>query len=331
VGDQPVTPTRIEDVGARVLRSQWFLGLVSAAIVVLLVLVSWPWSFNRFVLKATTRIVEISASAPGVHVIGVNLPKSGEIQIFGAHADGLPPELAALAGAAVSVRLVASSATLQSISLPGGAGLVVRATSDGRADIGVLNNGIISVALSGTIDRIDGNGQHTTIANIERATAWNIRPAGKNPARLVLPPGAAPVALYNQPISDFWFRPPRPAGDDPRTFQSEILNGELQVLDTGTKIELQPRELVLLEGGSRMLSRLDVIDRAITVDVSGEADRISVGPPRPGVPFRLDRDLTPSVLSYLFGQHELKLLWGISLAVLGALWKARQWALKWGR
>jgi hypothetical protein len=210
-----------------------------------------------------------------------------------------------------------------------GAGLVVRATSDGGADIGVLNDGSISLALSGMIDRIDGNGQRTSIANIERPTPWEIRPAGRNPARLVLPPGVGPIALYNQPISEFWFRPPRPAGDDPRTFQSEILNGELQVLDTGTKIELQPRELVLLEGGSRMLSRLEVIDRAITVDVSGEADRISVGPPRPGAPFRLDRDLTPSVLSYLFGQHELQLLWSISLAVLGALWSARQWALKW--
>jgi hypothetical protein len=333
MGKKPVMPTSIEDVGARVLRSHWFMGLVSAAIVGLLVLASWPWWFNRFVLKATTRIVEISAlapaSAPGVQVIGVNLPKGSEIQIFDAHADGLPPELKALAVTPVSVRLVASSATLQSISLPSKAGLVVRTTFDGGIDIGVLNDGSISVALSGTIDRIDGNGKRTTIATIERPTPWEIRAAGSNPARLVLPPGAAPIALYNQPISDFWFRPPRPAGDDSCTFQSEILNGELQVLDTGTKIELQPRELVLLEGGSRMLSRLEVIDRAITVDVSGEAKRISVGPPRPGIPFRLDRDLTPSVLSYLFGQHELKLLWGISLAALGALWKARQWALGW--
>jgi hypothetical protein len=150
-----------------------------------------------------------------------------------------------------------------------------------------------------------------------------------NPARLVLPPGTAPIALYNQPISDFWFRSPRPAGEDPHTFQSEILKGQLQVLDTGTKVELEPRELVLLEGGNRVLSRLEIIDKAIAVDVEGDAKQISVGPPRPGIPFSLDRNLTPSVLSYLFGQHELKLLWGIAVAVLGGLWKARQWALKW--
>jgi len=301
MANPPATRSSIEDIGARVLRSRWFLGLVAVAIVGLLILASWPWWFNRFMLTATTRIVEISASAPGVHEIGMKLPKSSEIQIFGAHADDLPPELAALAAAAVSVRLAASSATLQSVSLPGGAELVVRTTSDGGTDIGVLNGGSISLALSGTIERIDENGQRTTIASIVRATAWEIRPAERNsPARLVLPLGAEPIALYNQPISDFRFRPPRPAGeDDPRTFQSEILKGELQLLDTGTRTELQPHELILLEGGSRFLSRLEVIDRAIAVDVSGEADRISIGPPRPGGPLRLDRDLTPSVLSYL--------------------------------
>jgi TIR domain len=323
--DRPPPLTSVKDIGARVLRSRWFLGPVSAAIIGLLVLSSWPWSFNRFVLKVTTRIVQISASAPGVHEIGVNLAKT-EIQIFGAHAKGLPPELAALSADAVSVRLFASSANLQSISLPSGAGLVVRATSNGGTDIGVLSDGSIVLSLSGTIERIDENGQHTKIANIERATGWDIRSATKNsPARLVLPPGAASIAIYNQPISGFSLAPGYPY------FQSEILKGELQILDTATKIELEPRGSVLLEGGSRMLSRLEVIDGALAVDLSGEADRISTGTPRPGLPFRLDRDLTPSILSYLLGSHELKLLWGIVVAVLGALWKARQWALKWGK
>jgi hypothetical protein len=78
-----------------------------------------------------------------------------------------------------------------------------------------------------------------------------------------------------------------------------------------------------------MLSRLEVAENIIAVDLSGEAEEISVGPPRPGSPFRLDRDLRPSLLSYLVSQHELKLLWGITVAVLAALWKARQWALTW--
>lgn len=323
--------TSIEDSGARVLRSLWFLGLVSAAIVGLLVLASWSWWFNRFVITATTRIVEISASTLGAHNIGVRLPTGDEIQVFGARTDGFPPELAGIAAAA-SVRIIISNAVLQSISLPRGAGLVARTTSDGGADIGVLDDGSISLAISGAVESIDEDGTRRTIANIARATAWDIRPADKNsPARLVLPPGTAPIVLYNQPVDDIWFRPPRPADDDPRTYESEILNGELQLLDTGTRVKLQPHELVLLEGGRRFLSRLEVADGAIAVDISGEANRISIGPPRPGLPLRLDRDLTPSILAYLVGQHELKLLWGIALAVLGSLWRARQWALKWGK
>ena len=176
------------------------------------------------------------------------------------------------------------------------------------------------------------HGAHDVLVDFIQSLA----PPRRVVARVVLPPNAGPIALYtialyNQPISDFWFRYPRIAGDDPRTYQSEILTGQLQILDTGAKIKLQPRELILLEGGSRMLSRLEIIDKAVAVDVSGEANRISVGPPRPGSPFSLDRDLTPSVLSYLLNQHELKVLWGIALTLLGALWKARQWALKWAK
>jgi hypothetical protein len=296
----------------------------------LLGLASWPWWINRFLLRANTQFVEISTSAPAIHVIGLPLLDGVEIQIFDAHADGLPPELSSLAAASVTLRLVVSNATLQSISLPSGAGLVVRVRPNGGVDIGVLNDGSISLAISGTIDRIADNGRRTTVANIERATVLDVRPAEKNnPARIVLPPGAAPIAIYNQPIDSFRFGRARPTGDDPRTFQSEILDGEIQILDTGTSIELQPHELVLLEGGTRQLSRLEITDKSIAVDISGEADRISAGPPRTGVPFRLDRDLTPSVLSYLVGQHELKLLWGLAVVVLGALWKARQWALEW--
>jgi hypothetical protein len=319
-----------EEIGARVLRGQWFLGILSIAIVGVLILATWPWCFNRFVLKVNTRFIEISASTPGTHQISVTWPKDREIQVLGADADGLPPELAALRSSVVTVRLLASSATLQSISLPSDGGLIVRTTSEGRGDIGALNGTTIVLSLRGAIEQVNDNGQHSKIADIKRATLWEIRPATRNsPARIVLPRDAAPISLYNQPVGDFRFAPPRPAGVDLRTFQSEILNGELQILDTATKAELQPRELILVEGGSRMLSRLELADGVLAVDMSGEADRISVGPPRPGIPFRLDRNLTPSVLSYLLGQHELKLLWGVALTVLGALWRAREWAPSW--
>ena len=324
--------TSAEGIAERLLKSWVFVILVSVVIVGLLGLASWPWSTNRFVLKVATRAVAVAAAAPGVHVFGLRLPPDTELRILGADTNGLPPEIAMLAGTTVAVRLWVSHATLQSITLPSGAGLIVRAAADGSIDIGVLNDGSISLALAGRIERIGDRGERTMIANIDRAVGWDITPLAPNvPARLVVRAGGASFALYNQPITDIWFRPPRAAGADQRTFQSEIVNGELQLLDTAAKIALDPRELVLLEGGSRMLSRLEVTDGAVAVDVTGVANRISVGPPRPGSPFRLDRDLTPSLLAYLVGQHELKMLWGIAAAVLGAMWKARQWALKWGK
>lgn len=318
----------IEERCARLLRSMWFFGLASALIVGLLVLASWPWSFNRFALAATSRVFEISASAPGVHDVDVKLPDGAEVQIFGASSDDLPPELDALRADVSSVRLKVSKAVFQSISLPSGAGLVARAPAEGGIDIGVLMDGAISLTLSGKIELVDPSGTRRTIADIARPTVWEIRAVDANsPARLVLPSSVPPIALYNQPIYSFRFRPPRQAEDVLGASELEILGGELQILDTGEKVELHPRELVLLEGGQRYLSRLEMANGAVAVEISGEADRISVGPPRPGLPLRLDRDITPSVLSYLVGQHELKLLWGVGLAVLGALWKARQWAL----
>ena len=320
----------IEDGGARLLRSMWFFTLAAAAIVGLLVLASWPWWFNRFALAVTSRVIEVSVSAPGFHDIGVKLPDGKEFQIFGARPNDLPPELTALRSTVGSVRLVASSAVLQNISLPSGAGLIASARVGGGADIGVLRDGAVSLALFGKIEVVDPSGARKAIADIPRPTVWDVRPADSNsPVRLVLASGVPSIALYNQPIDSFRFRPPRPAEDEPGTAETEILSGELQLLDTGEKVKLNSRELLLLEGGRRFLSRLEIADGAVTVDISGEAKRISVGPPRPGLPLRLDRDLTPSVLSYLIGQHELKLLWALGLAVLGSLWKARQWALKW--
>jgi hypothetical protein len=323
--------TTIEARAAGLLRSWWFFGLASAATVGLLVLASWPWRFNRFALAVTSRVVEISASATRVHDIGVKLPDGEDIRIFGARPDDLPPELEPLRGVVGAVRLAASSAVLQSISLPSGAGLVVRASEGGGVDIGVLKDGAIGLVFSGKIEVIDPSGVRKTVADISsHRTLWQVRPANAHAtARVVMPSRVPPIALYNQPIDNFRFRPPSPAEDDPGAAESEIVSGKLELLDTGEKVELNPRELILLEGGSRFLSRMEAADGGVAVDISGVADQVSVGPARPGLPLRLDRDLTPSVLSYLVGQHQLKLLWGLGLAVLGALWKVRQWALKW--
>ena len=97
------------------------------------------------------------------------------------------------------------------------------------------------------------------------------------------------------------------------------------MLDTGATETLRPGELVWLRDISAFLVLLETTPDGLLVDVSGEGRSIGVGSPR-GEGWRPDRDLTPSVFAYLAGQHELKLLWGVAVVVLGALWRARQWA-----
>src|SRR5205823_171370 len=123
------------------------------------------------------------------------LPPRKEFQLFNVNKDGLPFEFSSEA-ASFSARLVASNAVLQSIRLPLDAGLVVRMMSDGSMDLGVLNGGTISLALSGNVDRIAADGSRTPIAVEERALVLEITAAQRNsPARLVLPPIGEPIAF----------------------------------------------------------------------------------------------------------------------------------------
>jgi hypothetical protein len=328
--EKAISRTTIEDISANILRSRWMFPLISLALISILILASFPWYANRFILKATTRVIQLSASSPVFQEIWAKLPEDSKIEIYGADLKGFPPELAALGLDVTNLTFFASRATLQSISLPRLAELEIRSTPDNGIDIGILKQGSISLSLSGTVERLDDGGRRTRIANLEHTVVLNIRAAALySSARVVLSGGIESFALYDLPIADFRFAPPRPSNIASRSFHSEILSGDLQLLDTGEKVELAPRELILLEGGSKNLVRLEKTNQGLTVDLSGKVERMSVGPPRTGTPFRLDRDVTPSILSYLMGQHELKLLWAAALALLGGFWKARQWALKW--
>jgi hypothetical protein len=170
----------VEAFTAHFLRSGWFFGLLSVVVFGLLLLASVSWPLNRFVLTVYTRVAEIYASSTGNHEIGIALPDNSEIRVFGARPDGLPPELRVLSPDTDSIRLVATKTTLQRISLADGDGLVIALGSDGSVDLGILNNGSISLAISGSIQSVDQTGQRRFVADIERATEWNIQATGPN-------------------------------------------------------------------------------------------------------------------------------------------------------
>ncbi|HMD98980.1 MAG TPA: hypothetical protein VKM93_16820 [Terriglobia bacterium] len=324
-----------EGIAARLLRSGWLLLVASGAVFVLLILVSVSWRNNRFDLQAVSGLVEVTASTRATHTIGVKLAEGAEFRLFGTHLQNRPPELAQAGDPYNGIRLTADSVVLESVVLDPDTILTLTSTTDGSPDLRIMVGGAIKLTLSGTIRQIADNGVARQIAVTERPFGLDATPSGTVvPVRLVLPAAGElkGIALYDQPIHRLDFTRPRPTNEDQRLpFQSELLSGKLKLLDTGDELPLQPRELIWLKEVAATAGRLEFGADGVAINASGHALSIGIGPPRPGSPPLPDRDVTPSVLAYLLGQHELKLAWGAALAVLAALWKARQWAFKWGR
>ena len=324
-----------EDIAARLLRSRWLLPVAGCAMSVVLILISVSWRKNRFDLQAVSGLIEITASTQATHIIGVKLPEGTEFRLSGTHLQNGPPELAQANDPYNGIRLTADSVVLESIILDSNTILTLMTTTDGSPDLRIAVGGSIKLTLSGTIRQIADNGIARQIAVAERAFGLDVSPDGTEvPVRLVLP-GAGKlkgIALYDQPIHRLSFTRPRLSNEDQRlSFQSELLSGKLKLLDTGDEVPLQPRGLIWLKNVAATAARLEFGADGVAINASGHALSIGIGPPRPGSPPVPDRDITPSVLAYLLGQHELKLAWGAALAVWTALWKARQWALKWGK
>jgi hypothetical protein len=323
-----------EGIAARLLRIPWLLPVACFVVLVLLILVSVSWTDNRFDLQAVSVLVEVTASTQATHTIGAKLAGSTEFRLSGTHLQDRPPELAQVSDPYNGIRLTADSVVLEGVVLGPDTILTLTSTTDGSPDLRVTAGGAIKLTLSGTIREIAENGIARHIAVAERPFGLDASPGGTVvPVRLVLA-GAGKlkgIALYDQRIRRLSLTRPRPNNEDQQLpFQSELLSGKLKLLDTGDEFPLQPHELIWLRGTEATAGRLEFAADGIAINLSGHARSIGIGPPRPGSPPLPDRDVTPSVLAYLLGQHQLKLAWGAALAVLSALWKARQWALNWG-
>jgi hypothetical protein len=322
-----------EGTAARLLRSRWLLPAAGIVTLGLLLLASISWCNNRFALQVVSRLAEITASAEAKHSIGVAMPSGMEIRLYGTGLAERPPELAGITKSPNGIRLTADKVVLDYIEVQGGTVLTFTTTQDGSPDLRLTGGGSIGLTLSGIIHQIGDDGHLTQLAVADRPFGIDIAPTDTvDSARLVLVGGGGlkGIAIYDQPVRGLRFSRPRASDNDQRLpFQSELINGTLQLLDTTQNMTLRPRELVWLEDVSATVARLDMTADGVAVDASGHARSIGLGPPRAGLPPRPDRDLTPSVLGYLMGQHELKLLWGVAITALAALWKARQWGLKW--
>jgi hypothetical protein len=321
-----------ESVAAKFLRSRWFIGGTMILIACLMVCASFSWWSNRFSLEVVSRTIDITASERADHSLGILLPTDAEVRVSGYDSSEFPPELLGFSKQKPIIRLSASKVVLDSILLDSGASLMATVTANGSPDLRLAGGGDIGITFEGTVSEIHDHGAPTEVAQASRAFRFNAKQGSSpEPVRVVLVGATAlhGLALFDQPVNQIRFSRPLPSTEDRRLpFQSEIISGTLQLLDSDNKVTLRPHELVWLDDISATAARIEITGEGVALEASGLARRIGLGPPRPGGPPTPDRDLTPSILEYLLGQHSLKIAWGAAIALLAALWKARQWALK---
>lgn len=345
--------SRPEDLAARLLRSRWILPIVAVPILVVLLLASFAWPDNRFTLQATSPIVRIVADAKVAHEQQILVPPDAELLVSGYRIQDPPFELGALRDRTAPLRLKSDQPMrLLEIALSPKAELTLTQAADGSPAIWLGGGAGMSIALAGAVRLQSTSESWQEIARLEHAAELILEPAGDN-ALLQLSfaaIGKSPSpAIRDQKVIEIRFSRPLTNPQAP-LFRSEITAGTLRLLDTGQEVKLRPGEPVWLETMSANVTKMAWTSEGIVIEATGRTGSIGVGPPRQGcgepgpgwlawLRCRLpgadrpqpDRDLTPSVLGYLVGQHELKLLWGAAAAVILALWKARQWAMKAGK
>ena len=227
------------------------------------------------------------------------------------------------------VDVKAAGATLQDLRLePGteltleradGEALAVYATGGGAAG-SVLVNGVVSLTW-GETDGAAAKTRNFRVDVPERMTFSAARQEGV-PARIVLEPEGT-LALHDLAVSGLRFG--REVATEPGepTFISTVRAGQLRVPDVDESYDLSVGSSVILRGLEGYVRQLRVENRAgdedtIAVDLEGTVERVAMGPRG------RERDVTPSVLSYLYHNQRLAFLFAAASFVWGALWSLRR-------
>jgi hypothetical protein len=343
-----------ESLVAAFLRSSWLLLVATLIVIALLVAASLPWWDNRFTIQATTGRIELVAAERAEQSLGLGL-RGAELRLSDYDAVDPPVELKASLRDRATLWLIGDDLILDSLTLDQDSEIVFDTTDENGIEVEVRGPANAVFLLGGRISEKGRDGTLNVVGTFQRPSSLTLSPlkGSRMPLRIsIIPtPGTkASLTLQDQPVRRISFARPHASTTETRfPFRSEIISGELSMLDTGQTIKLQPAELVWLRGVTAQVAKLVAASGSISVDVSGTAQTIGLGPPREGADgmfhrfwrtviepwfgieqrpegWQPDRDLTPSVFDYLVGQHELKLLWAAAAVVLGALWRARQWA-----
>lgn len=134
-----------------------------------------------------------------------------------------------------------------------------------------------------------------------------------------------PFAFGNVPVSQLGFAVERVQSDGTTYFTSGLRAGSIRVLDADRVEAIQPGDSLQVEIGA---ARRFQIGRAAQQDTlslvyEGTLKRLALGP------LGAERDLSPSVLEFLYRQKALTLLWGAAVFLWGLFTAGRRlWQTK---
>lgn len=296
---------------------------------------------NDFSLETASRYVAFTSTESRTHNLDSLLPPGTTLILEGAKSPEWPPTLAGPAregniseGYRLDGQFQPASVMLRRIELEKGTDLAFRIRGN-SLEISMMGKGLVEFNLVGPFSEVDGEVKPTVSQG--EPLLLQLSPENEEIMRILISPAfdIESFEIADQGISELRFVPPvRPEQFEPGRrpiFLSEIVSGDLWLRDVDQWISLRRRALVWLQDPQGFkIEHMSVKKDALNVEASGVARRISTGPPDlnslSGPSPHGERDVTPSIFTYLVGRHDLKLLWGFAIAALGLLWQARRWA-----
>ena len=104
-------------------------------------------------------------------------------------------------------------------------------------------------------------------------------------------------------------------------FVSAVIGGTIDLADISKTVKLRQRERLVLNSARGRIAEIRVGEH-IEVAFEGSASAVKVGPKG------FERDLTPSVLEFVYRNEPLWLFWSALLFPWGMLWNVRDFFVR---
>jgi hypothetical protein len=313
----PILLKRLQRRAIRFWGRNWSWVVLLAGVVAVLTLQTLHWSFGLRItgaLVASTVTFELNETLDAAPDLLLEPPKAalqGTTWIRPPSelgTDQIPVSWAYLSAAALRLSEVHfGQGTLLTVEKKG-TGEFVAAAHGAGGTLKFAANGPIEVKLPNSL-----LANREAIAGLE----CSIGAVGDVPEPLLLRASSkAALVLEDVAVSDIHFGRRRDVGNG---FVSSIVSGSIKLVDVGTSETLEPGSALKIEEFRGEVVRLEGTEGGYRVWFTGRAKRVRLGPPG------FDKDITPSILEFLYHQESIQLIWLIAFAGLAAVMKVRSW------